>query len=81
MAQIAYLKNILLLKSKLRFEVIKGSERQRLTLLRLQSWTKYLEKSKDTKQNWTGIENFDFCFCVIFDCYYLSLISGRKTGE
>ena len=47
----------------------------------LQSWTKYLEQSKEIKQNLTGTENFDNCFCVIFDCYYKSFISAKKTGH
>ena len=29
-----------------------------------------MEQSKEIKQNWTGAENFDNCFCVISDCYY-----------
>ena len=47
----------------------------------LQSWTKYLEQNKKIKQNWTGAESFDNCFCVRFDCYYEKFISGRKTGQ
>ena len=32
----------------------------------LQSWAKYLEKSKELKQNCAGPENFDTWFYVIF---------------
>ena len=28
----------------------------------LQSWTKYLEISKEIKQNWAGQGNFETCF-------------------
>ena len=41
---------------------------------------KAYEKSEEIEQNWTGTENFITCFCVIFDRYYQSLISGRETG-
>ena len=33
------------------------------------------------KKNWIGAENFDNCFCVIFDYYCKRFISGRKTGH
>ena len=33
------------------------------------------------KQNWAETENPDNCFCIIFGCYYKSLISGSKTGD
>ena len=33
----------------------------------LQSWTKYLEQSKEIQENWTIIEKFDIYFCVFFD--------------
>ena len=46
-----------------------------------QSWTKYLEKTKEIQQNWTETENFDNYFCAIFDCSYKLFISGRKTGN
>ena len=36
---------------------------------------------KETKQNWTGAENFDNWFCVNFDRYQKDLISGTKTGH
>ena len=29
-----------------------------------------MKQSKGIKQNWTVTENFDICFCVIFDWYY-----------
>ena len=47
----------------------------------LQSWAKYLEQSKEIKQNWAGAENFDNCFFVNFDRCYKGFISGRKTGH
>ena len=31
----------------------------------LQSRTKFMKQ--EIKQNWTGQENFEICFCVIFD--------------
>ena len=46
----------------------------------LQQWTKYLEENKKIYQNCKGTENFDNCFCVIFECYYKSLILEKKTG-
>ena len=46
-----------------------------------QSWTKYLEKTKEIQQNWTGTENFDNYFCKTFDCSYKFFISRRKTGN
>ena len=27
------------------------------------------ETKYKSKENWTGAENTDLCFCVIFDCY------------
>ena len=40
----------------------------------------YLGLSKEIKENWTGLGNFEICLCVIFDCYYQTFISTRKTG-
>lgn len=37
-------------------------------------------KEKEIKKNWTEALKFDSCFCVDFDCYYKSIISG-KTGH
>ena len=37
-----------------------------------------MKQCQDIKQNWRGRENFDTRFCVIFDQWYQSLISGRK---
>ena len=48
---------------------------------RLQSWIKYLELSKEIKQNWTGLGTFEICFCVIFNCYYQKFISRKETGN
>ena len=50
-------------------------------ILELQSCTKYLDQSKNIKQNWTGAEISDNSFCVIFGRCYISFISGRKTGH
>ena len=40
---------------------------------------KIYQQCQEIKQNWAGRENFDICFCVIFDHLYQSFISGRKT--
>ena len=45
-----------------------------------QSWTKYLKRSKEIKQNWSRAENFVNWFRLNFDCYYKSFISETKTG-
>ena len=50
-----------------------------LRMIKLQSWTKYLEKCVESKQNWTRADNFYNRFCVIFGRYYKSLILGKKT--
>ena len=50
-----------------------------LRMIKLQSWTKYLEKFVESKQNWTRADNFCNRFCVIFGRYYKSLILGKKT--
>ena len=47
----------------------------------LQSGTKYLEQNIEAKQNWTGTDNFDNCFYVIFDFYYKSLVFAIKAGH
>ena len=44
----------------------------------LQSWTKYLEQSKEIKEIGRGAENF---LCIIFNYYYKSPIFGRKAGS
>ena len=31
-----------------------------------QSRTKFMKQCQEIKQNWTGQENFEICFCVIF---------------
>ena len=41
----------------------------------LQSWTKCVEQSKEMKQNWPEVENFDMRFSVIFARYYKSFSS------
>ena len=46
-----------------------------------QSQTKYFEQSKETKQYCTQLENFNICFCVLFDCYQRCFISGRGAGN
>ena len=50
-----------------------------LRMIKLQSWTKYLEKCVESKQNWTRADKFYNRFCVIFGRYYKSLILGKKT--
>ena len=47
----------------------------------LQSLAKYLQQNREIHQNWAGQEKFHIYFCVVFDCYCQSLISGRKTGH
>ena len=47
----------------------------------LQFRKKWLEQSKEIKQNWTGRKNFDICFYVIFGCYDHQFISGRDSGH
>ena len=42
--------------------------------------TKYLEQSKEIKQNWTGEENFDNCFCIILEGYYKILLLEGRLG-
>ena len=37
---------------------------------------KIFRTKKKINSNQTGAENFDNCFCVIFDSYYKSFISG-----
>ena len=47
----------------------------------IQSWTEHLERGKKTEGNWTGLENFNICFCVSFSCYCQSFICGKETGR
>ena len=44
---------------------------------------KIFRTKKKINSNQTGAENFDNCFCVIFDSYYKSFISGwaLSTGN
>ena len=37
-------------------------------------------QSKEIKQKWKGLKNFDICFFVIFSCHGQTFISGRETG-
>ena len=46
-----------------------------------QSLTKYLEQSKEIKQNWTGPEKLDICFSVIFNLHYQIFTSENETGH
>ena len=32
----------------------------------LQFRAKYLKQNKEIEYNWSGLENFDICFCVVF---------------
>ena len=41
---------------------------------------KSLKQNKEVQQNWTGSENFDICFCIIF-CHCKSSFSGKETGH
>ena len=34
-----------------------------------QSWTRYLEKSKEIKPSWTRAKKIENCFCLNFDHY------------
>ena len=52
--------------------------RPKICMLRL-SRTKYLEQNREIQQNWTGQENFDIDYFAVFNCYDLSLISGRES--
>ena len=36
-----------------------------------------MELSKEIKQNWTGLGNFEICFCVSFNCYYRNSAVSR----
>lgn len=45
----------------------------------LSSRTKVLEQGKEIEQNWTGLENIDIWFCVLFG-YCQSLIFRSETG-
>ena len=45
-----------------------------LRMIKLQSWTKYLEKCVENKQNWTGADNSYNHSSAIFCRYYKSLI-------
>ena len=38
-------------------------------------------RNKEMKLKWVGSENFDICFCVIFDHHCQSFICGRETGH
>lgn len=42
---------------------------------------KYNHVVSQIRQNWTETENLDICFCLIFDGYYKSFISGREPGH
>ena len=46
-----------------------------------QSWTKYLIKAEKSSKIRHQRKNSDICFCMFFDCYWQSLISGRETGH
>ena len=48
-------------------------------IINLQSWTKYLEQSKEIKQNWIGLRNFLICFFISFYSYYQKFIFGREN--
>ena len=60
---------------------LKTSESENEIVYTLQSWTKYLEKSKEIKENWTREKKIENCFCIVFYLYYRSSISGMETGH
>ena len=37
--------------------------------------------SKEIEQNWIEPENFDICFCIIFDCFTKVLCLKKDTGH
>ena len=39
--------------------------RDDLSMVNAQSWTKYLTKSKEIKQNWTRSQSFHICFAKV----------------
>ena len=41
---------------------------------------KTFDQGRKIQWSWTGKQNFDIYFCVLFDCHCQSLIFGRKTG-
>ena len=38
-----------------------------------------MKRSKEIKQNWTGTEKFDKCFCIILDHYWQAFISEKEA--
>lgn len=46
-----------------------------------QLWTKDLAKNGNPNKIRQNQNLFDIFFCVTFDCYYPSFISGRETGH
>ena len=40
-----------------------------------------MKETNEIKQNLTRLGNFDICFSVIYDHYYLSLISDGETEQ
>ena len=44
-----------------------GNIRDLSNNVNLQSRTKFMKQCQEIKQNWAGQENFEICFCVIFD--------------
>ena len=47
--------------------------------LELQSRTNYFEQSKDSEQNWTGLENFHVFFFVVSYSQYQSFCFLKKN--
>ena len=52
----------------------------RILISKLQSWAKYLEQNREPSKT-VQEKKVDIYFCVFFDRYCLSLISGRGTGH
>ena len=44
---------------------------------KLQSRIKFVKQCQEIKQNWTGWENLDICFCVIWDSTKFLLLERR----
>ena len=61
-------KQILITKFVVQLKNISSNQLFLLQIQQLQLWEKYLEQSKEVKQNWKETENFDNYFCVIVDC-------------
>ena len=42
----------------------------------------YGRTRENRKWNWTGLEKFDICFCILFDCYFYKVyFFEREIGH